>query len=168
LYARSPLGDVREIFAISYDLPLGEPVGSAYAGEWGRRQSLLSPDSSADFLDRPAAPDVDGSDGKVFASDLSSYGPRFVLMQLHAPQPGKRRTMRSQLVFTANCQVANRFLLATLAMRVACRLHISSSPTEHTVNHALAEIAKGRFIDAKMPELAQLPAIDALLIVPAA
>ena len=76
--------------------------------------------------------------------------------------------MRSQLVFTANFQVANRFLLATLAMRVARRLHISSSPTEHTVNGALSDIAKGRFIDAKLPEVAQPTAIDALLIVPAA
>jgi hypothetical protein len=75
--------------------------------------------------------------------------------------------MRSQLVFTANFRVANRFLLATIAMRVARRLHINSSRTEHTVNHALTEITNGRFLDATFPELKQLPAVDALLIAPA-
>jgi hypothetical protein len=80
----------------------------------------------------------------------------------------ERQTMRSQLVFTASFQVTNRFLLATIAMRVTRTLHIDSSPTELTVNHAFAEITKGRFTDAKFPELVQLPAVDALLIAPAA
>ncbi len=76
--------------------------------------------------------------------------------------------MRSELVFTAGFQVKNRFLLATIAMRVARRLHVDSTATERTVSHAFAEIGKGHFIDAKFPEIPKLPAMGVPLIVPAA
>lgn len=68
--------------------------------------------------------------------------------------------MRSDLVFEAEVQVANRFLLATIAMRVTRQLHISSNPTEHTVNQVFSDIAHGRFTDAKLPPVVQLPAIE--------
>jgi hypothetical protein len=80
----------------------------------------------------------------------------------------KGQIMRSDLVFEAELQVANRFLLATIAMRVAQKLHISSNATEHTVNQVFADIAKGRFTDAKLPPVVQLPPIDLPLNVYAA
>jgi hypothetical protein len=76
--------------------------------------------------------------------------------------------MRSQLVYCAGLQVENRFLLATIAMRAVRTLHINSARTEDTANRVLAEIATGRYVDAKVPELAPLPAIEAFLITPAA
>ena len=76
--------------------------------------------------------------------------------------------MRSDLVFEAESQVVNRFLLATIAMRVARKLHISSNVTEHTVNQVLSDIANGRFTDAKLPAIATLPAIEIPLNVYAA
>lgn len=76
--------------------------------------------------------------------------------------------MRSQLVYSAGLQVANRFLLATIAMRAVRTLHINSARTEDTANKVLAEIAKGCYADAEVPELAPVPAIGALLITPAA
>jgi hypothetical protein len=76
--------------------------------------------------------------------------------------------MRSNLVFTAGIQVANRFLLAAIAMRVSRKLHVNSDRTEQTVNHALTEIGKGRFIDAVFPEIVKAPAMEPPLIVPAA
>jgi hypothetical protein len=68
--------------------------------------------------------------------------------------------MRSDLVFKAELQVINRFLLASIAMRVARRLHTSSNATEHTVNQVFTDIANGRFTDAKLPAVAPLPAIE--------
>ena len=71
--------------------------------------------------------------------------------------------MRSQLVFTANGEVENRFLLATIAMRATRRLHIDSTRTEHTLNKVLVEIGKGHFTSAEMPESPQLPAVEETL-----
>ena len=68
--------------------------------------------------------------------------------------------MRSDLVFEAESQVANRFLLASIAMRVARKLHISATATEHTVNQVLSDIANGHFTDAKLPPVATLPAME--------
>jgi hypothetical protein len=75
--------------------------------------------------------------------------------------------MRSELVYCAGLQVGNRFLLATIAMRAVRTLHINSARTEDTANQVLAEIAKGRYADAEVPELAPLPTIEPLLISPA-
>jgi len=76
--------------------------------------------------------------------------------------------MRSELVYSAGLQIENRFLLATIAMRAVRTLHINSSRTEDTANKVLAEIAKGRYVDAEIPEFVPPPAIEALLISPAA
>jgi hypothetical protein len=76
--------------------------------------------------------------------------------------------MRSELVYCAGLQVENRFLLATIAMRAVRTLHINSARTEDTANQVLAEIAKGRYVDAQIPELAPPPTIEPLLISPAA
>lgn len=75
--------------------------------------------------------------------------------------------MRSQLVYSAGLQVANRFLLATIAMRAVRTLHINSARTEDTANQVLAEIAGGRYSDVEVPKLAPLPTIEPLLISPA-
>jgi hypothetical protein len=76
--------------------------------------------------------------------------------------------MRSQLVFAANSELVNRFLLATVAMRATRKLHINSTPTEQTLNRVLIEIGKGRFVDVEVPELPEVPAIEADLIYTAA
>ena len=72
--------------------------------------------------------------------------------------------MRSQLVYSAGLQISNRFLLATIAMRAMHALHINSARTEDTANQVLEEIAKGRYIDAEIPELAPIPSIEPLII----
>lgn len=76
--------------------------------------------------------------------------------------------MRSQLVYCAGLRIENRFLLTTIAMRAVRILHINSARTEDTANQVLAEIAKGRYVGAKIPELAPRPTIEPLLISPAA
>ncbi len=76
--------------------------------------------------------------------------------------------MRSQLVFDAGFKIENRFLLATTAMQATRKLHIGSTRTEDTVNMVLAEVANGTPVHGKLPEVTPPPAIDALLITPAA
>ncbi len=76
--------------------------------------------------------------------------------------------MRSQLVFSAGFKIGNRFLLATTTMQATRMLHISSTRTEDTVNRVLTEVANGTPVHGKLPEVAPPPAIDALLITPAA
>lgn len=76
--------------------------------------------------------------------------------------------MRSDLVYSASLQVENRFLLSTIVMRAVRTLHINSTRTEDTANKVLAEVAQGRYVQAEMPEIKALPAIEALLIAPAA
>ena len=74
--------------------------------------------------------------------------------------------MRSQLVFVANFEVNNRFLLATIAMRATRRLHINSTRTEHTLNLVLAEIGEGHFVNADFPTPVQTPPPPADLLYP--
>lgn len=76
--------------------------------------------------------------------------------------------MRSELVYEAGLKIENRFLLAAVAMRAAKKLHVASTRTEDTVNTVFAEVAKGRRLHGELPEIVPPPAIDALLITPAA
>lgn len=76
--------------------------------------------------------------------------------------------MRSQLVYEAGLKIENRFLLATTVMQATRKLHINSTRTEDTVNKVLGEVANGTPAHGKLPEVAPPPAIDALLIAPAA
>lgn len=76
--------------------------------------------------------------------------------------------MRSQLVYEAGLKIENRFLLATTAMQATRRLHISSTRTEDTINRVFAEVANGTPAHGKLPEVTPPPAIDLLLITPAA
>lgn len=76
--------------------------------------------------------------------------------------------MRSDLVYSAGLKVENRFLLATIVMRAVKMLHIQSTRTEDTANHVFAEIAAGRGIHARLPEIAPLPTIEPLMITSAA
>lgn len=76
--------------------------------------------------------------------------------------------MRSELVYEAGLKIENRFLLAATAMRAARKLHVSSTRTEDTVNRVFVEVAKGQCAYGKLPEVAPPPAIDLLLITPAA
>ncbi len=76
--------------------------------------------------------------------------------------------MRSELVYVAGLKIENRFLLATTTMQATRKLHISSTRTEDTVNRVLAEVAKGTRVHRDLPEVIPPPAIDELLITPAA
>lgn len=76
--------------------------------------------------------------------------------------------MRSELVYEAVIKIENRFLLAATAMRAVKKLHVGSTRTEDTVNRALAEVAKGTRAYGKLPEITPPPAIDLLVITPAA
>ncbi len=72
--------------------------------------------------------------------------------------------MRSQLVYAANLQMKNRYLMSVVTMLAVRKLHIASTRTEDTANHVLSELAAGRALDVTMPELKPLPAIEPLLV----
>ncbi len=76
--------------------------------------------------------------------------------------------MRSNLVYSAGLKIENRFLLATVVMRAVRKLHIDSTRTEDTTNQVFAQVAEGKFVRVEMPVLKPAPAIEALLIAPAA
>jgi hypothetical protein len=76
--------------------------------------------------------------------------------------------MRSDLVYSAGLQIENRFLLAITVMRAVRKLHINSTRTEDTTNKILAEVAEGRFLHGDLPAVVPPPAIEALMITPAA
>jgi hypothetical protein len=74
--------------------------------------------------------------------------------------------MRSQLVYLAGLKIENRFLLSATVMRVARMLHVNSNRTEDTLNRVFGDVAEGRFVDVKLPEITPPPAIEALLVSP--
>jgi len=76
--------------------------------------------------------------------------------------------MRSELVFDAHKSIGNRFLLSATIMRAARKLHVDSTRTADTVNKVFAEVAKGRYIDVKLPVIVAPPIIDLFLVSPAA
>jgi hypothetical protein len=51
-------------------------------------------------------------------------------------------------------------------MRAVRVLHVNSGRTEDTLNRVFADVAQGRYVDVKLPEIAPPPAIDALLVTP--
>lgn len=72
--------------------------------------------------------------------------------------------MRSELVYSAGLKIENRFLLSTTVMRAVRVLHVNSGRTEDTLNRVFAEVARGRYTDVTLPEIAPPPPIDALLV----
>ncbi len=76
--------------------------------------------------------------------------------------------MRSELVYAAGLQIENRFLLASTAMQAVRKLHVAATRTEDTINKVFSEVANGRPLVHKLPEIEPPPAIDSLLITPAA
>ena len=75
--------------------------------------------------------------------------------------------MRSEIVYAAGLQIENRFLLACTAMKAVRKLHVVATRTEDTINQIFTEVANGRPIVHKLPEIEPPPAIDVLLIAPA-
>lgn len=71
--------------------------------------------------------------------------------------------MRSNLVHSAESQVASRFLLATIAMRAVRVLHIDSTRTEDTANEVFTEIANGKYIHTELPPVASPRSMDLLI-----
>jgi hypothetical protein len=72
--------------------------------------------------------------------------------------------MRSELVYLAGLKIENRFLLSATVMRVARLLHVNSGRTEDTLNRVFTDVAQGRFIDVKLPEVTPPPPIDELVV----
>jgi hypothetical protein len=72
--------------------------------------------------------------------------------------------MRNQLVYSAGHKIENRFLLSAMVMRAVRMFHVDSRRTEDTVNRVFAEVAEGRYADAKLPEITPPPPIDALVV----
>jgi hypothetical protein len=75
--------------------------------------------------------------------------------------------MRSDLVYSAERAIENRFLLASVAIRAVRVLHVSSTRTEDTANRAFSDITDGRYASAVLPKPAPPPLIENLLITPA-
>jgi hypothetical protein len=71
--------------------------------------------------------------------------------------------MRSELVYSAGIKIANRFLLATVAIKAVRKLHISTTRTEDTV---FVDVAAGRYTDVHMPEILPQAAIEPLIVDP--
>ncbi|MFY9746128.1 MAG: hypothetical protein WA891_20065 [Acidobacteriaceae bacterium] len=76
--------------------------------------------------------------------------------------------MRSNLVYSAGLKIENRFLLATVVMRAVRKLHIDSTRTEDTTNRVFSEVAGGKYVSVLLPAVVAAPAIEPLLIAPAA
>lgn len=76
--------------------------------------------------------------------------------------------MRSDIVYAAGLKIENRFLLASTAMRAVRKLHVAATRTEDTINTVFTEVASGRPYVHKLPEIEPPPAIDSLVITPAA
>jgi hypothetical protein len=53
-------------------------------------------------------------------------------------------------------------------MRAVRKLHVGATRTEDTINQVFTEVANGRPLVHKLPEITPPPTIDALLITPAA
>jgi hypothetical protein len=76
--------------------------------------------------------------------------------------------MRSELVYSAGIQIANRYLLTTVVIRAIRKLHIDSTRTEETANQVFADIAEGRYGHAELPRIVPITVLEPLLITPAA
>ena len=72
--------------------------------------------------------------------------------------------MRSELVYLAGLKIENRFLLSATVMRIARLLHVNSGRTEETLNRVFTDVAEGRFIDVRLPEVTPPPPIDELVV----
>ncbi len=72
--------------------------------------------------------------------------------------------MRSELVYAAGLKMENRFLMAVVTMQAVRKLHIASTRTEDTANHVFSELAAGRALDVKLPELKPQAPIEPLLL----
>jgi hypothetical protein len=76
--------------------------------------------------------------------------------------------MRSELVYSANTKISNRFLLATVAIKAVRRLHITSTRTEDTANKVLADVASGSFVEIDLPVIKPIVPIEPFFVTPAA
>jgi hypothetical protein len=72
--------------------------------------------------------------------------------------------MRSELVYSAGLRIANRFLLATVAIKAVRKLHISTTRTEDTANVVFVQVASGSYTDVSMPEILPQAAIEPLMV----
>ena len=76
--------------------------------------------------------------------------------------------MRSELVYSAGIKIPNRFLLTTVTIKAVQSLHIATTRTEDTANRVFLDVAEGRYVEVVLPKVTQHPAIEPLLITPAA
>lgn len=68
--------------------------------------------------------------------------------------------MRSDLVYSANREIPNRYQLCSTTSVATRRLHINSTPTGHTINRVLQEIS-GK--PQPLPQVIEVPIISAIL-----
>jgi len=61
--------------------------------------------------------------------------------------------MRSDLVYSAERAIENRFLLATMVIRAVRVHHVNSTRTEDTANRVLSDISAERYAPAVLPTL---------------
>lgn len=76
--------------------------------------------------------------------------------------------MRSELVYSAGIKIPNRFLLTTVTIKAVQSLHIATTRTEDTANRVFLDVAEGRYVEVQLPAVVPQPAIEPLLITPAA
>ena len=72
--------------------------------------------------------------------------------------------MRSQLVHSAELQVANRFLLSILTMKAVRRLHVTNTRIEETTNLVFSGVANGEYRHEALPEVSPVPTVESTLI----
>jgi hypothetical protein len=72
--------------------------------------------------------------------------------------------VRSQLVHSADLQVANRFLLSVLTMKAVRKLHATSTRIEETTNQVFSGVANGEYRHAALPKVRPIPTVESTLI----
>lgn len=65
----------------------------------------------------------------------NQFHPRFVARP-------RRLILRSSLVYAASKEIPNRFQLCQTTSKAARKLHLSSNPTELTINRVLVDISQ--------------------------
>ena len=134
------------------------------------KRMLAKGNIAAIFSLQPSLPSVSGTELDEHPSGFNGLHqdePGFATnARANARLPGIGAQMRSDLVYLAGLKIENRFLLSATVMRAVRVLHVNSGRTEDTLNRVFADVAQGRYVDVKLPEIAPPPAIDALLVTP--
>jgi hypothetical protein len=130
------------------------------------RRMLAERNIAATFSLQPSLPSVSGTELDEHPSGFSGLHQDEPGFAANARLPGIGALMRSDLVYLAGLKIENRFLLSATVMRAVRVLHVNSGRTEDTLNRVFTDVAQGRYVDVKLPEIAPPPVIDALVVTP--